>query len=227
MSETPIKANGNPIRILLVEDHQIMRQGLRQLISGRSDLAIVGEISDGRSVMDQMRNLAPDLVLMDLHLPSESGVEVTRRIRAEFPTVKVLAFSSDSDLQMIVRALEAGVAGYVLKDNGYDELIHAIQTVVDHRLYLSPEVSEIVIKEFMRRTPVRTTAEAVTSVLTERELLLLRLISEGKRNKEMAGTLNVTVKSVETYRSRLMKKLGCAATADLVRYAVRNGVVQA
>lgn len=225
MSEPATNPMPDPIKILLVDDHQIMRQGLRQLISSQSGMTIVGEASDGLSALIQLRSHKPNLVLMDVHLSSESGIEVTQRILAEAPSVKVIVLSSDSELQLILQALNAGVAGYVLKESGCEELVRAIRTVMDHRIYLSPEVSSVVIQDFIKPGSARTSKPAPVA-LTEREQLLLRLIAEGKRNKEMSVVLEVTVKSVETYRSRLMKKLGCATTADLVRYAVRNGIVQ-
>ena len=213
-------------RILLVDDHRMMRQGLRQLLAVEPGLIVVGEAFNGQSAREQVRMLSPDLVLMDIHLPDESGVEITRQILAEFPAVKVIALSSDSAVEMVLLALRAGVSGYLLKENGADELIQAIHTVMDHRLYLSPEVSSAVVLKFNESSGREETKPAGTD-LSERERMLLRLIADGNRNKEMAAALAVTVKSVETYRSRLQKKLGCAGTAKLVRYAIREGIAQA
>jgi DNA-binding NarL/FixJ family response regulator len=213
-------------RILLVDDHQIMRQGLRQLISVEPGMTVVGEASSGQSAKDQVRTLAPHMVLMDLHLPDECGVETTRQILAESPAVKVVALSSDSGPEMVLRALRAGVSGYLVKEDGSDELIRAIQTVMDHRFYLSPAVSSTVISQFTESSGRGKTGTA-TVELSERERMLLRLIAAGNRNKDIAAALAVTVKSAETYRLRLQKKLGCASTAELVRYAIRAGIVQA
>lgn len=213
-------------RILLVDDHQIMRQGLRGLIATQPGLIVVGEAANGRLAVDQVRTLAPHLVLMDMYLPDKSGVEVARELLAEFPSVKVVALSGDSTVELVLQALRAGVSGFIVKENGSDELFRAIHTVMDHRLYLSSSVSSDVILKFLEPSgpgPVKSAG----LMLSERERWLLRLVAAGKRNKEIAVALAVTVKSVETYRSRLQKKLGCASTADLIRYAIREGIIQA
>ena len=204
----------------------MMRQGLRQLIADKPGLIVVGDAFDGQSAREQVRALSPHLVLMDIHLPDESGVEITRQIVAEFPAVKVIALSSDAEVELVLRALWAGVAGYLVKHDGAEELIRAIHMVMDHRLYLSPTVSSAVILKFMDSPGDDETAPAGAD-LTDRERMLLRLIAAGNRNKEIAAALAVTVKSVETYRSRLQKKLGCAGTAELVRYAIREGIAEA
>jgi DNA-binding NarL/FixJ family response regulator len=220
-----MNTDAGEIRILLVDDHQLMRLGLRHLLAGQPGLSIVGEAGNGPAAMEQVRTLAPHLVLMDLHLPGANGVEITRRILAEFPAVKVIALSHDGSLELVLQALHAGVSAYLLKENGTDELLRAIRAVMDHRLYLSPEISSSVTTHFMR-SYVEKRAVPASVILTERERLLLRLIAEGKRNKEIAGSLAVAAKSAETYRSRVMKKLGCASTAELVRYAIREGIIQ-
>jgi len=214
------------IRILLVDDHQLLRQGLRQLIAAQPGLTVVGEAFNRQSVMDQIPVAAPNLILMDLHLEHECGVEITRRILAEHPRVRVVALSGDADLKLVLEALHAGVSGYVVKENGSDELFRAVRAVMDNHLYLSPEVASAVIRDFMKSHQGRPAARAGGG-LRDRERLLLRLVAEGKRNKEIAGEMAVTVKSVETYRSRLMRKLGCASAAELVRYAIREGIIQA
>lgn len=214
------------VKILLVDDHQLLLRGLRQLIANRPGLTVVGEAFDGQSAVDQTRTLEPQLILMDLHLPGESGVEVTRRLLAEFPLVKIVALSGDSQLELVFEALHAGISGYVLKENGPEELFKAIHSVMDNRLYLSPEVASDVIKNFMKRSRGRKSARTDV-VLSERDRLLLQLLAEGRRNKEIAGAMTLTAKSVETYRSRLMKKLGCATTIELVRYAIREDIIQA
>jgi DNA-binding NarL/FixJ family response regulator len=203
-----------------------MRQGLRQLLATETGLNVIGEAVNGESARHQVRALAPQLVLMDIHLPDESGVEITRQILAEFPAIKVIALSCDSAPEVVLRALCAGSSGYLAKENGFDELIQAIQTVMDHRLYLSAAASSAVITQFTESSG-RGKTGPVGPDLSERERTLLRLISAGNRNKAIATALAVTVKSVETYRLRLQKKLGCTGTAELVRYAIREGIAQA
>ena len=218
--------SADEIKILLVDDHPVLRQGLRQLITARPGFTVVGEADRGRAVMDLVRATAPHLVLTDIHLPGENGVEITRRILSEFPLIKVLAFSGDSELELVLQALHAGISGYVAKKNGFEELMRAIYVVMDFHLYLSPEIASAVIRDFMKSyrgwKPAR-----IGAGLSERERLLLQLVAAGKRNKEIAGEMTLTVKSVETYRSRLMKKLRCASAAELVRYAIREDIIQA
>lgn len=215
------------VKILLVDNHQMMRRGLRQLIETKSGLTVVGEASRLQSAIAQIRISAPDLVLLNHNLPGEAdGGESTCRLLAEFPSVKVIELSANPELEFVLQALHAGVSGYVAKHKGPDELFRAIQAVMDFQVYLSPEVSSEVIRHFMKSYLGRKPAQAGV-VLSDRERLLLRLVAEGKRNKEIAGELAVTVKSAETYRFRLMKKLGHASVADLVRFAVREGIIQA
>jgi len=220
--------NAAEVRILLVYDHQMLRQGLRELISVQPGLRVVGEADSGPSAIGQIRASAPppDLVLMDLQLPGEGGVAVTRLLRAEFQAVRVIALSGDAEPELLLDALYAGVSGYVLKNDGANELFRAIHAVMDQQLYLSPKVAAAAIRYFMKSFTRRKPASPGV-VLSGRERLLLRLVAEGRRNKEIAGDMAVTAKSVETYRFRLMKKLGFGSTAEMIRYAIREGIVQA
>lgn len=215
--------NSKKIGVLLVDDHQIMRYGLRSLIAGQDDMTVVGAAGDGATALDEARSQSPDVVIMDIHLKDESGIEVSRVILAENPSVKIIAYSSDSDLTLVNEALHAGVSGYVTKENTSDELIQAIRSVLDHRVYLSPGISTLVVNDYIKIQNEQTVPVSKPT-LTDRELQLLKLVAEGRRNKEIAEALDVTVKSVETYRARLMKKLGCASTNEMVRYAIREGV---
>jgi DNA-binding NarL/FixJ family response regulator len=218
--------NSEAVRILLLDLDQMMRQGLGQLIATRPELTVVGEAANGRPAGELIRAAAPQVLLMDVHLPGGGGVDGARRLLTEFPGVRVVALSGDAELERVLQALHAGVSGYVVTEQGFDELIRAIHTVMQRQLYLSPEVSSAVIRHLMKT--YRDRKPAVPGVgLSDRERWLLRLIAEGRRNKEIAGHMAVTVKSVETYRFRLMKKLGYASAAELIRYAIREGVVQA
>lgn len=217
--------NADAVKILVVDDHQMMRQGLRLLIKEQPDLNVVGEASSCQAALEMTRSLAPQIVLMDVHLPGESGIEVSRQILAEFPKTRIIILSADADLSLVHQALLAGVSGYVTKTNGWEEVLRAIRTVLDFRLYLSPEVASAVVNDY--RDTLNGKPALGKPALSERERLLLKLVAEGKRNKEIALTLGVAVKSVETYRSRLMKKLDCASAADLTRYAIREGIASA
>jgi DNA-binding NarL/FixJ family response regulator len=200
----------------------MLRQGLRGLIDGTERLSVIGEAFDGPSAMEQIRALNPAVVLLDLYLPGESGKDLAKRVISEFPAVKVIALSDEADMELVRQTLRIGISGYILKENGCEELIRAIFAVVEGRIHLSPEISSAVIKDLMK---VEAKGEPGSPSLSNRERLLLRLIADGKRNKEIAETLGIAVKSAETYRLRLMKKLGCSGTADLVRYAIRENII--
>ena len=176
--------------------------------------------------MDQIKTAAPHLVLMNIDpAKDERSVERARPILAKFPSVKIIALSSEPELQFALQALHAGVSGYVVKKHGVEELFRAIHTVMDYGLYLSPEISSAVTRCFMKSYLGGNSARA-SVILSDREQSLLQMIASGKRNKEIAEEMEMGIKSVETYRFRLMKKLECASVAELVRYAIRESIVQ-
>jgi len=210
------------LRILIVDDHEMMRKGLRLLIQEQPGMSVVGEASNLEEVLHQVRSSDPNLIIMDIHLPGANGIEVSRQVLAEKPGTRIVVLSADPELSLVNQALQTGVAAYLTKDCGPDELIKAIRSVLEGRVYLSPDVASVVVTDYMRAMGDRN--HTGRPHLSEREKHLLRLVAEGKRNKEIAGILNVGVKSVETYRSRLMKKLGCASTVELTRYALREGI---
>jgi len=212
----------NEIKILLVDDHRLMREGLRALLLEHPMLRVVGE-ADGRSTaLEQVRTRQPDVVVMDVHLPDENGIAIAAHILSEFPRTKIIILSGDTELTTIQKALQTGVSGYITKNDPPEEIIRAIHEVMDHRVHLCPEVASIVTQDYVKVVVNHTTPESLA--LTERERLLLRLVAEGKRNKEIADALQVTAKSVESYRSRLMHKLHCNSAAELTRYALREGI---
>jgi DNA-binding NarL/FixJ family response regulator len=218
--------NGD-VKILLVDDQQLVRQRLRQLIEDEPGLTVVGETFNCQSAANQIRIRPPNLVLLKHDLPEEEDDrESIRRLIAEFPAIKIIALSNRWDLELVFQALHAGVSGFVVKKHGSEELFQAIHAVMEFHLYLSPEVSSAVTRYFMNsyRGPESARADLA---LSDRERMLLRLIAQGHRAKDIAGTMSVAVRSAETFRFRLMKKLGCASTAELVRYAIRAGIVQA
>ncbi len=214
--------NHPEIKILLVDDHRLMRDGLRALLLNHPNLRIVGEAGGRRTALEQVRATQPDLVVMDVHLPGENGIEIAAQILAESPRTKIIILSGDTELATIQKALQTGVSGYLTKNDPPEEIIHAIQEVMDHRVHLCREVATIVAQDYARAMVNRAAPEK--PLLSERERHLLRLVAEGKRNKEIADALEVTAKSVETYRSRLMHKLNCNSAAELTRYALREGI---
>jgi DNA-binding NarL/FixJ family response regulator len=213
------------VKVLLVDDHPMLRDGLRQALARHSKFIVAGEASTGASALKLAVELALDLVVMDLHLPDMSGIEVTRQILRIRPSVSILVFSSDAARSMVDEALQAGACGYLWKQSASDELIRAVEMVTAGKLYLSPEVSSGILEDY-RKGLVEDTNPS-KPCLSERDKQMLRLVAEGRRNKEIAVQLAISAKTVEAYRSRLMKKLGCSNSADLVRYAIREGIATA
>ena len=224
IGSTPSEPTGSaPTRILLVDDHRILRDGLRALLAHHHEFRVIGEAGDGASALRAVRSQPPDLVLLDVDLPDMSGIEVARRILAVFPEIKVVVLSSDHSHDCVHEALLAGVSGYVLKDNATDELVRALHSVAAGQLYLCPEVSTDIVASY--RSGLLPNVAPPQPLLSERELQVLKLLADGLRTKEIADNLGIGVKSVETYRARLMEKLKLGSVAELTRYAVREGIV--
>jgi two-component system response regulator NreC len=211
-------------RILLVDDHQIMREGLMSLMAHEPDLEVVGDASDGRQAVQLARKLKPDLVVMDISMPGLSGIEATRQILGEVDRARVLALSMHADPRFVAGALEAGAHGYMIKDCTSQELLECIRTVAGGGTYLSPQVAEVVVKGFVRRLGEET-GTPPASVLTPREREVLQLLVEGHTVKAIAERIHLGVKTVETHRRNIMEKLGLKSMVDLIKYAMREGVV--
>jgi DNA-binding NarL/FixJ family response regulator len=210
------------IRVIIADDHQIVRQGLRILLEREPDLEVVAEAEDGRLTVRLVRELHPDLVIMDVAMPDLNGIEATRQIMLEWPKVKVIALSMYADKRFVVNMLKAGASGYLLKDCAFEELIRAIRVVLAQKTYLSPGVTDIVVKDYMKGT--LPTAPSVFSVLTPREREVLQLMSEGKSTNTIADCLHVSVKTIETHRQQVMQKLNLRSIAELTKYAIREGL---
>jgi len=211
-----------PIRILLADDHALVRGGIRSLLEKLPMVEVVGETSDGREAVKQVRELQPDLVLMDVGMPGLNGLEATQRISKEFPNVRVLILSMYANEEYVLRALRVHASGYLLKKSATAELERAIHTVAKGEIYLSPSISKQAIEDYLvgiddQRGPLEQ--------LTPRQREILQLIAEGETNKGIAYLLNVSVKTVEAHRTQLMKQLGIHEIAGLVRYAIRTGLV--
>lgn len=213
----------DPTRILLIDDHRLMRDGLRALLARHHEFRVTGEAGDGASALRAVRSQRFDLVLLDVHLHDMSGIEVARRILAVFPEIKVVVLSSDHGHNSVHEALLAGVSGYILKENATDELIRALHAVVSGQLYLCPEISTDIVASY--RSGLLPNVAPPQPILSERELQVLKLLADGLRSKEIADNLGIGAKSVETYRARLMEKLKLGSVAELTRYAVREGIV--
>jgi len=210
------------VRVLLVDDHRIMREGLRALLAGEPDIEIVGEAPDGRTALDLVRTLAPDVVVMDVGMPDLNGVEATRQIRAENERVKVIALSTHTDSRYVHHMLEAGACGYVLKIGAHGELLQAVRAASQGRTYLSQEIAGLVVE---RSTHTHTQGEvSAYSTLGAREREVLQLVAEGKTSAETARQMHISIKTVETHRRNIAQKLGLHGTAELTKYAVREGL---
>ena len=209
------------LKILLVDDHPIVREGLKTLILTQPDMEVIGEASDGQEACQQASLLQPDLVIMDISMPGLSGTQATERLCRECPDTKVLVLTIHEDKGYIRQLLAAGAAGYVLKRAAGEELIHAIRVVSAGRTYLDPDMAGKVVTGFVRRTGESLPTKGPS--LSDRELEIAKLTASGHSNKEIGNLLDLSVKTVETYRTRGMEKLGLSSRVDLVRYAVQQG----
>jgi DNA-binding NarL/FixJ family response regulator len=210
-------------RILLVDDHKIMRQGLKSLLAREPDMEVIGEADDGRTGLDMARELRPDVVLMDISMPGLNGIDATRRMLDVNPAMKVLALTAHSDRNMVREILKAGAMGYIVKDSAVEELVLAVHTAIGGRVYLSPRIAGLVVEGFVDENG-NGGAPGVFSRLTAREREVLQLMAEGKATKEVARALSVSVKTAETHRRAIMQKLDLHSVAELTKYAVREGL---
>lgn len=210
------------IRILLAEDHTIVREGLRSLLENQPDMKVVGEAEDGRTALELVRELLPDVVIMDITMPNLNGVEATRHITSEFPEVKVIALSIHSNSRFVTDMLKAGAKGYILKECLFDELVQAIQAVIVGDGYLSSRITGIVVDGYVNR--MATVADSPLLTLTGRERQVLQFVAEGKSTKQIALDLHVSTKTIEANRRQIMQKLDIHSVAELTRYAVREGL---
>ena len=213
------------IRVLLAEDHGIVREGLRSLLSATPDIQVIGEAEDGRQAVDMTEKLRPDVVVTDITMPGLNGLEATRRIRERHPGVQVVVLSMHADDEYLFQALGAGASGYLLKQSAGVELVDGIRTVHRGETYLSPSVATRVLEEFVRRGQ-ELAEEDSYDTLTNRERDVLQQVAEGYTSREIAELLRVSVKTVETHRAHLTEKLGIRGTAGLTQYAVRKGVIR-
>jgi DNA-binding NarL/FixJ family response regulator len=213
------------IRILLADDHRILREGLRSLLAQQPGITVVGEASDGEAAVALARELRPDLVIMDVVMPGLDGVAATRRIRAECPDTRVIALSMHSDRRFVSEMLRAGAMGYLVKDSAFEELSLAVKTVMANRPYLSAAITGTLVEDFVRQASTQGRPPlSPLQMLTAREQEVLRLLADGKRVKEIAHVLTIRAKTVESHRQNIMDKLEIHSTIELTRYALREGL---
>jgi DNA-binding NarL/FixJ family response regulator len=211
-------------RVLLADDHRLMRAGLRLVIEQHPEFTVVGEADDGRQAVAMSEALKPEIIVMDIGMPSLNGIEAARQITGERPETAIIMLSMHADEGYVLRALKAGARAYLLKDSAEEDLTRAIEAVRDGKSFFSPAVSKVLLQDYMRKLQ-RAGAEDSYDLLSGREREVLQLVAEGKSSKEIAGLLNLSTYTVETHRSNLMQKLNLKGIPELILYAVRKGLI--
>jgi len=214
----------NKIRVLLADDHQLMRSGIRLMLEREPDISVVGEASDGREAVALAKSLRPHVIVMDIGMPNLNGIEAANQMTQENPELAIMIVSMHPDETYVLRALKAGARGYLLKDSAEADLIKAVHVVANGKSFFSPSVSKVLLDDYVRKLKRSGTDDAY-DLLTPREREVLQLIAEGKSNKDIANLLNLSVYTVESHRSNLMEKLNLRGLPELILYAVRKGII--
>ena len=212
------------IRILLADDHKLMRSGLRVLLEQQPDLVVIGEASDGREAVALANSLKPDVLVMDIGMPNLNGIEAAAQVTQVHPEIAIVMLSMHSDESYVLRALKAGAKGYLLKDSAESDLLRAVHAVGEGKSLFSPAVSKVLLDDYVRKLK-RSGTEDPYDLLTPREREVLQLVAEGRSNKDVAQLLNLSVYTVETHRSNIMEKLNLRGVPELILYAVRKGII--
>ena len=215
----------NPTRILLADDHTLIRKGLRALLERQDGFTVVAEAADGREAVETAAAVCPDVVVIDIGMPNLNGIEAARRITEKRPETAVVILSMHADESYVLRALKSGARGYLLKDSPEEDLINAIRAVHQGKAFFSPEISKMMAEDYMRQMRQRGVEDSY-ELLTPREREILQMLGEGNSNKEVATKLNLSLHTVETHRSNVLEKLNLHSTAELILYAVRKGIVR-
>jgi len=210
------------VRLILADDHKIMREGLRALLAKQKEIELIAEADSGRGVIELCAQLHPDVVVIDISMPDLNGIDAARQITRQAPDIKVIALSMHSDKKYVKEMLAAGASGYLLKDAAFEELGMAIATVLKNKTYLSPQITDTVVKDYVNEHVPKDSI--VSTALSAREREVLQLIAEGKSTRDVAAKLYVSVKTVETHRKQIMDKLGLNSIAELTKYAIREGL---
>ena len=209
------------VRVLMVDDHKIVRQGLCSLINNEAGMEVVGEAGDGRTAVKLAHELKPEVIVMDVNMPGMDGIDAARRIINDVPDVKIVALSMYPKKSFVVEMLKAGSLGYILKDNAFDELVKAINIVMTGNTHLCPKATNIIVDDYILNPPEYA---SVDKILASREIEILKLLADGKQSKEIALLLNLSVKTIDACRRRIMQKLNVESIAELVKYAIREGL---
>jgi len=211
-------------RIILADDHAVIRSGLRLLLERHPDLTVVAEAGNGREALDAAAQLQPDVMVLDIAMPLLNGIEATRQITSSFPDIAVVILSMHSDESYVMRALNAGAKAYILKESAEDDLLRAVRAVREGKSFFSPAVSRMLLEDYVRQLQKRGIDDSY-DLLTPREREILQLIAEGKANKDISALLNLSLYTVETHRTRILQKLNLHSVPELILYAVRKGVI--
>jgi len=210
------------VRLILADDHKIMREGLRALLAKQKEIEVIAEADSGRGVIELCSQLHPDVVVIDISMPDLNGIDAARQITRKAPDIKVIALSMHSDKKYVKEMLAAGASGYLLKDAAFEELGMAIATVLKNKTYLSPQITDTVVKDYVNENVPQNSI--ASTALSAREREVLQLIAEGKSTRDIAAKLYVSVKTVETHRKQILDKLGLNSIAELTKYAIREGL---
>ncbi|MGA3293894.1 MAG: response regulator transcription factor [Candidatus Acidiferrales bacterium] len=214
------------VRILVVDDHDLMRRGIRSLLESHPGWEVCGEAHTGREAVTQAEALKPDVVVLDISMPDLNGIEAARRIRKSSPNTEVLILSVHYSDQLIREILEAGVRGYIVKSDSDRDLVIAVETLANHKPFFTPRATEVILGNLNGRRGEGGAPESLRERLTSREREIVQLLAEGKSSKEVASSLCISVKTAETHRANIMRKLQLHTVTDLVRYAVRNQIIE-
>jgi two-component system, NarL family, response regulator NreC len=213
------------IHILLADDHTILRAGLKMMLNAQPDMEVVGEAQDGRQAMQEAQRLHPDIILMDITMPDMNGIEATKQIKKQLPDVKVLILTMHENDEYLYQALRAGASGYMLKEAADTDLISALHVVQNGHFYLSPAAQSVMVGDYLQRLRAGEEKDSYSS-LTEREREILKLVAEGYTNNQIAERLVISPKTVDTHRTHIMDKLNLHSRAELVKYAMRRGLLE-
>ncbi len=212
------------VRVLVADDHTMIRSGLRHLLEREPGIEVVGEAADGREALDAVEHLLPDVVMLDIAMPKLNGIDVCRHIAAKQPKTSVIILSMHSDEAYVLKALKAGARGYLLKDSAESDIVNAVRAVSNGKAYFSPEISRMLVDDYIRQLQLRGVEDSY-ELLSTREREIFQLLAEGRSNKEISAMLNVSPYTVETHRGNIFEKLNLHSLPELILYAVRKGVI--
>lgn len=211
-------------RLFLADDHAILREGLVHILSKVPEYDVIGESGDGKEALDRIEKLKPDLAILDVSMPTMTGIEISREIKRYNPGVKILILTQHDNEAYVKQLLKNGIDGYILKENASDELLKAVEVILKGKSYLSPEITKKIVSGFSEDNGTREDERSPFTVLSNRERVILKLIAEGKSNREIASTFFISDQTVKTHRANIMKKLDIHKLADLVKYAIKCGI---